>query len=61
MTFLDKSYFSVHIIGMELNFNCLPSDMIHVSAFDGQNDGVMELMLWLTCLDILVDMLMVLL
>lgn len=28
---------------MELNFNYLPSDMIHVSASDGQNAGVMEL------------------
>jgi hypothetical protein len=30
----------VHIVGMELNLNCLPDDAIHVSGFGGEDGGV---------------------
>jgi hypothetical protein len=55
MTFLEKSYplCSHYCAGAHLN--CLHNDVIHISASDGQNAGVMGL----TCLDVLVDMLTV--
>jgi hypothetical protein len=44
---------------MELNFNCLPSDVIHMSGFDGEDAGIrswmwcLKLILWLTYLGVI--------
>jgi hypothetical protein len=38
-----KSNLSVHIVGMELNLNVLPNDVIHVSSFSGEDGGIVKL------------------
>jgi hypothetical protein len=39
----QKQNLSLHIIGMELNLNCLPDDRIHLFEFGGVDAGIMEL------------------
>jgi hypothetical protein len=34
---------SVHVIGIELNCNCLPDDTVHVPGFGGEDTVVLEL------------------
>jgi hypothetical protein len=34
---------SVHILGMELNFNGLPNNEIHVLGFSGKDAGIVNL------------------
>jgi hypothetical protein len=39
----QKSHLSVHIVAMELNFNGLPDDAIHVLGLSGEDGGSMKL------------------
>jgi hypothetical protein len=38
-----KTHLSVHFVGMELNFNGLPNDAIHVLGLSGEDGGIMKL------------------
>jgi hypothetical protein len=37
-----KTNLSVHVVGMELNLNGLPNDVVHVSGFNGEDGGFVE-------------------
>jgi hypothetical protein len=38
-----KTNLSVDIVGMELNLNGLPNDVIYVSCFSGEDGGIVKL------------------
>jgi hypothetical protein len=37
-----KTNLSAHIVGMELNLNDLPNDVIHLSGFSGKDGGILK-------------------